>query len=65
MKLRDLRKQNREGLENRLNGARKELMNLKSQLSSGGSIDNPGEIKHLKKEIARIHTILGEMDRAE
>lgn len=65
MKLRDLRKQNREGLENRLNGARKELMNLRSQLSSGGSIDNPGEIKYLKKEIARIHTILGEFDRAE
>jgi len=65
MKLRDLRKQNKEGLENRLDGARKELMNLRSQLSSGGSIDNPGEIKYLKKEIARIHTILGEFDRAE
>lgn len=44
-------------LASKLEGARNDLMKIRAQLASGGSIENPSQIKELKKEIARILTL--------
>lgn len=60
MKAEKFRQLDEKSLESRLQGARDELMKLKAQLASGGSIDNPSKIKILKQDIARILTIQNE-----
>ena len=47
MKFRGPKKQNKEELKDLLNGTQNELKRLKSHISSGGSTDNSGEIKHM------------------
>ena len=53
--MKQLRKES--NLDRVLVNAQEELMNLRAQLASGGSITNPKKITALKKKIARIHTI--------
>jgi len=57
MKLREIRKLTAEQREARLDQYRRELMDIRSQLSSGGSIEDPGRIKDLKRTISRLLTI--------
>lgn len=59
-KMKELRKLKPEQRENRLEQYRKELMSKRSELSAGGSIENPGRIKELKVAIARLLTIKNE-----
>ena len=42
-------------LELKLKEARVELFNLRFQLATG-QLDNPGKIKNVKRDIARLHT---------
>lgn len=42
-------------LEQKLKDARVELFNLRFQLATG-QLDNPGRIKNVKRDIARLHT---------
>ncbi len=44
-------------LATKLKDARTELFNLRFQLATG-QLDNPGRIKAVKKDIARLHTEL-------
>lgn len=44
-------------LAQKLKDARSELFNLRFQLATG-QLDNPGRIKAVKKDIARLHTEL-------
>ena len=53
---------NKEEQKNRLVELRKELMKLNSQKSSGTSPENPGNIKKLKREIARSLTFLNQQE---
>lgn len=46
-----------DALEDRMRELNKELMKLKSQVASGTIPKNPGRIKVVRKNIARIHTI--------
>lgn len=57
MKMREIRSLNSDQRAARLERFRNELMDLKSQLSAGGSINDPGRISHLKKTIARLMTV--------
>jgi len=41
----------------KLDEIRTELVRLKTTVASGGTIENPGRIKELRKTIARILTI--------
>jgi large subunit ribosomal protein L29 len=50
-------------LKEKMNELKKELMRLNTQKSSGGSLENPGKIKSVKKTIARIITMLSEKQR--
>ena len=48
------------GRKSELAKTRKELNERYSQLSAGGSIDNPASIKELKRSIARHLTVMRE-----
>lgn len=57
MRMSEIRKLRPEQRESRLLQYRRELMDMYSQLSAGGSIEDPGRIKLLKKTIARLLTV--------
>lgn len=57
MKMKEIRSLSADQRASRLVQYRQQLMELKSQLSAGGSIDDPGKIKGIKKTIARLETI--------
>ncbi|MHA2033587.1 MAG: 50S ribosomal protein L29 [Candidatus Kariarchaeaceae archaeon] len=57
MKMKEIRKLRPEQRNARLHQYRRELMDMYSQLSAGGSIEDPGRIKLLKKTIARLLTV--------
>ena len=51
-------------LENRLVESRRELLNLRFQLATG-QLDNVAQIKGVRRDVARILTVLREMEIAE
>ncbi len=59
VKTKDLRAMSQEELENRLLEAKKEQFNLRIQQSSG-QLQNVAVIKNIRREIAKINTLLAE-----
>jgi large subunit ribosomal protein L29 len=57
----ELREHDTLELEQRLNEARKELFNLRFQLATG-RLDNIARITTVRREIARLLTLLGETE---
>jgi large subunit ribosomal protein L29 len=57
LKIKDLRKLNEEDLEKRMNELKLELMKERGNKEMGGNIKNPGKIKIIRRDIARIHTL--------
>lgn len=57
----DIRKNSAEDLEARLLDLKKELFNLRFQLSTG-QLENPTRIKEVKRSIAQIKTVLREQE---
>jgi large subunit ribosomal protein L29 len=55
MKASEIRDMAGSDLELKLKDARVELFNLRFQLATG-QLDNPGRIKDVKRDIARLHT---------
>ena len=64
MKINKLREMSSPDLEKELGELKSELFKLKFSLATNG-LDNPLKIKEVKKEIARINTILTERKIAE
>jgi large subunit ribosomal protein L29 len=60
VKAEELRDKDRNELKEQLGDLQKELVQERGQIEVGGFADNPGEIKEMKKTIARIKTILNE-----
>lgn len=60
IKTKDLRAMPKKELEEKINELRKELMKENAQVATGTIPKNPGNIRNIKKTIARIHTILAE-----
>lgn len=58
MKAKELKQMSKEELGNKIPELRKELMKLNTQVATGTSIKNPGQVKAIKKTIAQILTIL-------
>ncbi|NQU98368.1 50S ribosomal protein L29 [Candidatus Woesearchaeota archaeon] len=56
MKFKELEPLSNEDLEKRLEEAKMELIKLNSQVATGITIKSPGQIKQLKKTIAKIKT---------
>lgn len=61
IRTRDLRKMNLEEIDKKLNDLKLELAKSKAQVIIGGSPENPGKIRELRKTIARIKTIKKEI----
>lgn len=57
MKIKALKELSKEALEKKEEEAKMELLKLNSQKSSGANPKNPGQIKQLRKTIARIKTL--------
>ncbi len=60
----ELRNLSYEELEGRLAEAKEELFNLRFQAATG-QLDNNARIGEIKKDIARIYTIMREMELSE
>lgn len=60
MKIADVRAKDAAALKAELMGLRKEQMNLRFQKSSG-QLGNPARVRLVRKDIARIKTVLAEM----
>lgn len=64
MKASELRKQTREELNSTLSDLARERFNLKMQKATG-QLSKPDQMRKVRRNIARVHTILTEMARAE
>jgi large subunit ribosomal protein L29 len=62
--LKDLREESVAALQEQLVAAKKELFNLRFQ-NATNQLDNTGRIKEVRKNIARIQTIITEKAKAE
>jgi large subunit ribosomal protein L29 len=60
-----MREMSREDQEKRLEEFRTELSKVKTMINAGGSIENPGKVKALRKTIARMLTVMREEELAE
>ena len=61
MKVIELKEQTKEELETKLLETKKSLFNLKFQKSTG-QLENPLKIRNLRKDVARIKTVLREKE---
>ncbi len=57
MKARDIRDLNAEDIAKKTIELKKELMKLNAQVATGTNPKSPGQIKKIKKTIARIKTV--------
>jgi len=62
MKIKEIREKSAQDLVDAKNSAKQEIFNLRLQQKSG-QIENPARLRNLRKDIARIETILGEQSR--
>jgi large subunit ribosomal protein L29 len=46
--------------QERVQEYRTELIKIRTMINAGGSVENPGRVKALKKTIARILTVMNE-----
>jgi len=56
----EIRDMDTEGRQERLQELRTELIKIKTMIRAGGSVENPGRVKALRKTIARILTVMNE-----
>lgn len=57
MKTKDIRQMSSEDLNKKVTELKNELFNLRFRLATG-QLDNPSNIKNVKRDIARVKTIL-------
>ena len=61
MKANEIRKMSSEDLNNTVNELKNDLFNLRFRLATG-QLDNPSSIKSVKRDIARVKTIIRERE---
>ena len=61
MKAKDIRQMNDQELNNQLSSLKEELFNLRFQHATG-QLDNPLKIKEVKKDYARVKTVIRERE---
>jgi large subunit ribosomal protein L29 len=64
MKMREIREMKKEEKLKKLTELENELLRLRTLVRSGGALENPGQIRVVKKDIARLKTALRESDEA-
>lgn len=60
MRIDDIREESEEELREKINDMKKEIVEERGQIETGGFADNPGRIKEMRRTIARIKTVLNE-----
>ena len=58
MKNKDIKSKSKEELESQVQELRKELIKLNTQVATGTTLKSPGQVKKIKKNIARLLTEL-------
>ena len=61
--LKELRSKSDRELIEELQELRTELRNIRTKIKSGGAVENSGQVKNMRRTIARILTILNERKR--
>ena len=56
MKYKDIKSMSKEKIEDQLFELRKELIKLNTQVATGTTLKSPGQVKKIKKNIARLLT---------
>ncbi len=64
MKVSEIRELTEAELRQKLSDARQELFNLRIQQSSG-RLDKPSRVSAVKRDIARIHTVIRQQTQAK
>ena len=64
MKINELRKLTNEDLNKKISESKKELLDLRIKQSTG-SLEKPSKIHELRKDVARMKTILRERELSE
>lgn len=60
LRMDEIRDMDDEERQERVQELRTELIKIKTMIKAGGSVENPGRVKALKKTIARILTVINE-----
>ena len=60
MKTKEIRSMSKDDLKVKLEELKKELIKINAQISTGTTPKSPGQVKQVKKNIARILTIINE-----
>ena len=63
LRLKDIREMSSDERKGKVDEFRTELTRLKTMVEAGWSIDNPAQIRELRKAIARLLTIEAEVKR--
>lgn len=58
----EIRKLSREEIEKKIRDSKSELLDLRMRLATG-TLENPSKIDVIKKDVARMMTVLNEMKR--
>ncbi len=56
---------NKQELDNKLFELKKDLIKINAQIAAGTVPENPGNVKNVKKTVARILTIMNERKEAK
>lgn len=60
IKKNDLKNMSEKDLDSKLNDLKKELMKLNAKRAMGVTLESPGQVRSVKKTIARIYTYLSQ-----
>ena len=63
MRIKELRKLNDGDLEKKLNELKLELLKERGNVEMGGNVKNPGRIKVIRRDIARIESLKREKEK--
>ena len=63
MKNKDIKALSIQELNDKINEMRMELLKLKAQVATGTTLKKPGQIKQLKKMVARMKTAITEKSK--
>ncbi len=62
LRAKQLKQMNKEEIEDRLKSLKDSLLNERASVAMGGAPTNPGKIRSIRRQIARINTVLGSED---
>jgi large subunit ribosomal protein L29 len=65
MKIKELRPMSKEDLKTKLKELRKEMIKHNAQIATGTNPKSPGQVREIKKTIAKILTVVNEKPKAK